>query len=176
MSKKTLKDFCESIWSKPEYRSALEVLYANRPNRLPDVMEVLENCDIVKEEHNSGVYNFFLRFNENSPLRYRLLYDTKGKGLKFVIVTKEDRELMIETKNFLFKYDSPTIIIEKKVKIEKPTQKQYGYYRVSQFTGYFLSDDEMDNDEIEITDVVVSLLKQFKLFDDTFVKINEEQQ
>jgi len=85
-----LKVLCESIWNKPEYKSALEVLYANKPNKLDVFRDVLKACK-YETKTNSGVYNFFISFNERSPLYYRLIYSTKGNGLDFVIATKEEQ-------------------------------------------------------------------------------------
>lgn len=136
--------FCESIWKKPKYKSALEVLYANKLNKLDLFRELLKDYK-YEIKTNSGVYNFFVSFGKSSPLWYRFIYNTKSDALDFVIVTKNEK-LNIE---ILEEFDRE--ICGKILKLAPGVlkEKQYSYFCVTKFAGYFLEEDSINEKSLE---------------------------
>jgi len=145
VSDEKLKKLCQKIWDNKDYREAFEVIMKYKPNKLSMIQEVLKKS-IVKEQSTSGVYNFFLKFNASSPLIYRIIYNTNGRGLGFTIVTEVQNLDLSFNKKFSFSYDN---IDSFELGFAAKTEKQYGYYIITNFTDYFLLEDSIDENVIK---------------------------
>ena len=145
-----LKELCGKIWNVKENREAFEVIMEYRPNKLTIIEEVLAQYDlkVVARPSTGGVYNFFLKFNESSPFIYRIIYNAKGKGLDFTIVTNIEKLNISNEKKFSFEYNSnENNRYAFKLNFRSNlTGNQYKYNSVTSFAGYFLPEDGIDKD------------------------------
>ena len=160
-----LKELCEKIWENPNYRKAFEIIQNNKPNKINVILDAIaqfDDVEIEEQKTNRGVKNIFLKFNNNSPLIYRILYDTKGKGLQYVVVTK-DTNIPMNT-NLTLKINTKKLELNPKYKIN--AQQQFNYYIFSAYSGYFIEEENITSN------IVTELLNEFKTNDENFVLIN----
>ena len=159
-----LKELCEKIWKDEKYREAFEVIINNRPSKKEMILKVIksEKITLLEEKIMSGVLNIFLSLNEESPLVYRIIYNTKGKGLGYVVVIKPPLlDLAPPSQYEKLKYHNKSLTLISK------DDSQFGYKYFTKFTGYFLEDEDITEDKI------VSLLEQLREHDKQFINTDE---
>ena len=96
-----LKQLCEKIWSKKEYREALNILIENKPNDLADIFdEIIEEDPDIKRLDKQGKYKraimtndllnnrFILRLNSN--IESKQIGFWKNNALVFEVFIEED--------------------------------------------------------------------------------------
>ena len=97
-----------------------------------------------------------MKFNQGSPLVYRFIYNTKGKGLNYVVVTKDED----------LEYSSLTIngqVLDIHPKYKTKPDTQYGYNILSKYAGYVVADEEINESKI------YQLLQCFKDYDESYL-------
>ena len=166
MSDKRLKDLCKKIWDNPQYREAFEIIQNNKPSKINEILNAIDefkkidnNIQIIKDITNRGVRNIHLKFYNESPLIYRIMYDTKGKGLGYVIVS-EQKSINIEKAFTLTVNDKPLLI---NTKYRTKPESQHEYYLFSKYSEYFILDMEITKERVN------ALLQAFQNNDKNFL-------
>ena len=149
---KILKELCEKIWNKEKYREAFEIIINNRPNKVEIIKKIIKNY-LIEERINSGVYNYFLKFGDDSRYILRLLYNTKGGKLSFVIVTPKNEKNTIQSLGNIT-IQGKKVKEDPRFKSDKPFE-QFGYIWVSRIVDIAF-DDNFDEDFIQ------ELIAEFK--------------
>lgn len=158
---KNIQELCKKIWDNKEYREALEIIFENKPSKIDLIEEFLKKYILIEKKINAGVHNYFIKLNNNSPYIYRLIYDSKGKGLGFVIVTNKNTQLSLL--NFQdTEIGDTTIKIHPKLN-STPPMNQFNYVIVSTFANYCISEDTLSSDRLE------SLMNELNTFDNKII-------
>ncbi|KIM03976.1 MAG: hypothetical protein KN64_09660 [Sulfurovum sp. AS07-7] len=137
-----IKEICEKIWSNEEYKSALEILLNYKPSKLEfirDYLKGLKNFQLLTEEINGRVNNFFFKLDESGYI-FRITY-SKEKGLSFSICANEKSNLTMNNKSL---YIAGEFII----KPNKTIKTQYKYNVISG-TSKLYSDEEITDDLLD---------------------------
>ena len=158
-----LQDLCKKIWDNKEYREAFEIILNNKPNKINDIFDVINNgtfndISVLKDITNRGVRNIHLKFENISPLIYRLMYDTKGKGLGYVIVS-EQNDISFSSK-LILKVNNKELGVNSKYKSNP--DMQHGFYLYSKYSEYFIMEEEITKD------IISELISQFRENDKYF--------
>ena len=155
-----VQELCNQIWKNQEYKKALEIIIANRPNKCDLVYEIVEKEIYIEVKSNSGNYNYFFKLNEDSPLVYRFIYNSNGKGLSFVVTCKKEDINRIKSFN--------NVIIDGiSLRYDQKSKSQFNYYIVSNYTNYYISEEEITKIKLQ------KLINELKIFDNTYINNNE---
>ena len=155
----TLEELCKKIWDIKHYREAFEIIINNKPSKSNEIFNYINdfgNINIETDKSYSGVRNIHMKFNQGSPLVYRFIYNTKGKGLNYVVVTKDED----------LEYSSLTIngqVLDIHPKYKTKPDTQYGYNILSKYAGYVVADEEINESKI------YQLLQCFKDYDESYL-------
>ncbi|MFZ2891254.1 PD-(D/E)XK nuclease family protein [Sulfuricurvum sp.] len=132
-----IKMICEKIWINPDYKEALEILFANRPSKNDFIRNFLKNkSTIVCEKTTGDVLNLFFKVDESGFI-FRIVY-SKNKGLSFSICTDETSDLSMT---------KPMQLPNKSINRIKTPYSQYKFKIVSVWYGYQHLEEEI-NDEL----------------------------
>jgi len=161
MDNTTLENLCKQIWNKKEYRDAFEIIINNRPDKVDDILNFINNFidkKIVKPKLERGVYNFYFKINDSSPLVYRFKYSIGNKKFILYIVTDKDKYEEIDT----------TEILKFGFKIYTGTSKHGGYKSI--VDNHFICSE----DDYKFEENVKLCLANCKKLDEHYIEIKQE--
>lgn len=140
-------ELCKKIWDTKTYREALEIIIANKPTKENELKELLnkQEIEIIDEKVNSGVYNYFTKFSEISPLFFRFIYSTKINQLAIMIVSKNET---INDKLLGEAIKNNKSDLHKKLKIITNKIGQFGYKQLTNYAP-ICSEEEITEDRIK---------------------------
>lgn len=161
---KKMEDLCKEIWKNEDYKRALDIIFDNKPNKSELVFETVNKEIFIETKKNSGNYNYFLKFDKKSPIIYRLIYNSKGSGLAFVLTCLEKEKYKIKEFNESKIYEE-SIKINKQFFTEKPVS-QFGYYAISNVTKYCIVEEKICEKSLS------QLINELRKFDETYNEIN----
>lgn len=145
-----IKMICEKIWTNPDYKEALEILFANRPSKNDFIRNFLNNKNLLTDEKTTGdVSNFFFKVDDSGFI-FRIVY-SKNNGLSFCICVKDNPNLTM-SKSMTLKNRS--------INPNNNSRVQYGYTIVSTWYGYQHTDEEIND---ELMEAIINACKNWTL-------------
>ena len=151
---KKLKELCEKIWNNKDYKSALEILFNNRPNKLTLIKNMLgklrgDNFQSYEEKSSRDASGFYLSMKNESPYIYKIWYSVGQRKIYCRIVTRQKNNPEEYRKN-----------VKNILELKEAKDCQYGYHNLT----YNIKEFEYEEEDIS-DESITKLIEKFQEID-----------